>query len=180
MKIFLDVDGVLADFVGTSARYMGFDPKAVTQWDFYAQIGTTDKEFWDRVISHGREFWSSMDCYPWCRQLFDACQAAAPVSLLTAPPPRADVRPNGIAGRVEWIHATFGESFKSYYAGCIKEMLATPDTLLIDDSDSNCKKFQSAGGKVILFPRPWNENRDIEEPYSFVLEQLDYHRSLVA
>lgn len=180
MKIYLDVDGVLADFVGTSARYMGFDPGAVTQWDFYSQIGTTDKEFWDRVKSHGQEFWSSMDCYPWCNELFQACRQTAHVSLLTAPPQRADVRPNGIAGRVEWIHATFGESFKDYFAGCKKETLAAPDTLLIDDSDSNCKKFEAAGGRAILFPRPWNDNRGIEEPYSFVLEQLDYYRSFAA
>lgn len=180
MRIYLDIDGVLADFVGAAARYMKFDPTLVTEWDFYSLIGTTDKDFWDCVKSHGQEFWSSMEAYPWCHSLFGDCNAVAPVTLLTAPPPRSDCRPSAIAGRVEWIHATFGESFRDYFAGCKKETVATPNSLLIDDNDSNCKKFEDAGGRCILFPRPWNANRGIDEPYSFVMEQLDYYRSVAA
>lgn len=180
MRIFLDVDGVLADFVGTAARHMGFDPSLVTAWDFYSLIGTTDRQFWDTVKSYGSEFWKTMDKYPWCGDLFRDCSKVGDVSLLTAPPPRADCRPAAVSGRIEWIHATFGESFKDYFAGCKKESLAGAGAVLLDDSDSNCRKFEAAGGRAILFPRPWNANAGIDEPYSFVLDQLDYYRSSAA
>jgi hypothetical protein len=40
-----------------------------------------------------------------------------------------------------------------------KELLARPDTLLIDDNEKNISAFRKSGGMAITVPRPWNRLR---------------------
>ena len=176
MKICLDVDGVLVDFVAGAGKLLGYDPAVVNTWHYYTLIGMTEGEFWKAIDAAGSDFWADLPAYPWAQDLVKQCKATAPTILLTSP----SQCPSSMHGKLRWMQAQFGRQFRDYLVGPKKEFCATPDTLLIDDSDSNCKKFQAAGGRAILFPRPWNDNRGIEEPYSFVLEQLDYYRSFAA
>jgi 5'(3')-deoxyribonucleotidase len=173
MRIYLDIDGVLADFVGATAKLYDFDPCVVTCWDYYPLIGTTEGKFWNGIRDAGRYFWKHIQPYPWMSELFDECRRRGDVTLLTAPPPRVDVRSEMITGRIEWIHYWFGDDFYDYFVGCRKERLAADDAVLIDDSDSNCRRFSHKGGRSILFPQPWNENRDsAEDRVKFTLESL--------
>jgi 5'(3')-deoxyribonucleotidase len=176
MKICLDMDGVLVDFVGGAATLIGYDPSVVNTWDYYPLIGKTENEFWRAIDAAGSDFWATLPIYPWALDLYRECKAIAPTIFLTSP----SQCPSSMHGKLRWMQDNFGRQFRDYLVGPKKEFCATPDTILIDDSDANCKKFQAAGGRPILFPRPWNENRGIAEPYSFVLEQLDYHRSIAA
>ncbi len=174
MKICLDMDGVLVDFVGGAAKVLNYDPAVVNCWDYYPLIGVTENEFWKAIDAAGSDFWAYMPEYPWCQQLYDDCCKHGPTILLTSP----SQCPSSTHGKLRWMQEKFGRRFRDYLMGAKKEFCARPDTVLIDDSDANCKKFQDHGGRAILFPRPWNENRGMDEPYSFVLEQLDYYRSL--
>lgn len=172
-RIYLDVDGVLANFVGATAELFGFDPSVVDCWDYYPRINMTERSFWDGVKDAGSDFWKTIRPYEWLGELYRDCCRRGPVTLLTAPPPRTDIRGAMIAGRVDWIHQQFGDDFRDYFVGCPKERLAAADAVLVDDSESNCKKFAAAGGRVILFPQPWNANRTIiEDRLSFTLGQL--------
>ncbi len=45
------------------------------------------------------------------------------------------------------------------FIGGKKHLLAHKDALLIDDRDENVAEFRHAGGKAILIPRPWNNQR---------------------
>ena len=174
MRIYLDIDGVLADFVGATAKLHDFDPAVVTQWDYYPLIGMKESTFWDGVRDAGKHFWKYIQPYGWMSELFDECRRRGQVTLLTAPPPRTDCRAAMVQGRIDWIHYWFGDDFRDYFVGCRKELLAAPDTVLIDDSDSNCLKFAAAGGRTILFPQPWNNNRAISERVRYAVECLPH------
>lgn len=51
--------------------------------------------------------------------------------------------------------------------------MAKSGAILIDDYDVNVSKFIQNGGRAILFPQPWNENRAItEDKIDFVIGQL--------
>lgn len=172
MKICLDIDGVLVDFVGGAAKVLGYDPKVVTCWDYYPLIGTTEDEFWRAIDAAGSDFWATLPEYPWCDQLVKSCDEVAPTILLTTP----SKCPSSTHGKLRWMHGKFGSGFRDYLMGPKKEYCATPETVLIDDSDANCKKFREHGGRAILFPRPWNENRGISgNPMTYVESMLMFH-----
>lgn len=175
MRICLDVDGVLVDFVGGAAKLLNYDPAVVTCWDYYPLIGKTEDEFWRAIDSAGSDFWHDLPIYPWAIKLIEDCRSTAPTILLTSP----SQCPSSAHGKLRWIQSHLGRRFRDYLIGAKKEFCARPDTILIDDSDANYRKFEEHGGRAILFPRPWNQNRLIAEPYSFVLEQLDYYRSIL-
>lgn len=158
MKICLDIDGVLADFVGATAKLMGFDPAIVTCWNYFDKIGITESHFWDRIHSQGENFWADLEPYPWMADLVKACQDVAPTILLTSPSSCS----TSAAGKVRWMKRHLGDRFRDYLIGSKKEFCAHGDSVLIDDSDANCDKFGAHGGYAILFPQPWNLGRDLD------------------
>lgn len=167
-KICLDIDGVLADFVGGAAKLIGYDPAVVTMWDYYPLIGKTESEFWAAIDAAGDDFWASLDPYHWIEDLHSMCKQYGDTILLTA----NSKHHSSAAGKVLWMQKHFGGNFRDYLMGPKKEFCATPNTILIDDSDANCGKFRSHGGYAILFPQPWNENRGIADKISYVSDTL--------
>lgn len=152
MKCLLDLDGVLVDFVGGAAKLHGFDPALAVRWDFMADVGLTQNQFWSPL---GEDFWANL---PWMpdgmRILAIVEKAFGPenVCLLTSP---CDTD-GCMQGKLRWIRKHLPVYNRRYLMGSAKEFCASRDSLLIDDSDSNTTKFATAGGWGVLVPRPWN------------------------
>lgn len=180
MRILLDMDGVLADFVGGAAKLIGFDPALVTEWDFYPAIGETEDSFWKKISKGKSLFWEQLEEYPWSVNLITACNITAPTIILTAPSKHRLCKEYSSIGKMRWMSNRWGPEFDDYYLGTKKEFCASPDSVLIDDNDKNCERFQQAGGRAILFPQPWNQNRDIKDKVAFVMERLNYISETVA
>ena len=171
-KICLDIDGVLADFVGEAGRLMGYDPAVVDTWDYYHKVGETEDTFWEKIDAAGAEFWAEMQPYPWAHDLFDLCKLKGETILLTT----NSKHHKSAEGKVLWMQKHFGRSFRNYLIGPKKEFCARPGTILIDDSDANCEKFIANGGSAILFPRSWNEaRRHADAAYQHVAVELIRH-----
>lgn len=171
-KICLDLDGVEVDFVGGAAKLMGYDPAVVTMWDYYPLIGRTESEFWSIIDAAGADFWSNLEPYPWYKELHAICESIGDTIFLTT----NSKHRSSAEGKVAWMQEHFGSNFRSYLIGPKKEFCATPNTILIDDSDANCEKFVKHGGRAILFPQPWNNNRSIKEPIPYVKKLLEENR----
>lgn len=167
--IFLDVDGVLVDFVSGAGALMGYDPKVVTCWDYYPLIGKTEDEFWRAIDAAGSGFWECLPTYPWFEMLYCECKKYAETILLTSP----SQDPSSHHGKFLWMKRMFGSRFRDYLIGPSKRSCAGPGKILIDDSDANCEKFAAAGGQAILFPAAWNENRDLrDDPFGYTAAEL--------
>lgn len=173
MRILLDMDGVLADFVGGAARLVGFDPALVTTWEFYSSVGETEDSFWKKVSRAGPVFWENLEEYPWAANLITACNITAPTIILSAPSKHRLCKEDSVIGKVRWMSNRWGNEFDDYYLGTKKEFCASPDSVLIDDNDTNCDRFIQAGGRAIIFPQPWNSGRDIPDKVGYVMEQLN-------
>lgn len=183
MRIFLDVDGVLANFVGASGKLFGHTHDEVDEYAYYKSLlGLSSTQFWDGIRAHSPvqgSFWREIEPYPWCRDLHTLCNTYGPVTLLTAPPGtvREDKR-NMLVGRTDWIHDHFGETYDEYFIGIKKERFASPDAVLIDDLDHNIDFWTKAGGKAILFPHRWNANRHlVGDQMGYVKAQLESIRT---
>lgn len=150
-QIFLDMDGVFADFVRHSLWAHNKQIPNGVQWLFYEQVGLTAEEFW-KPLEHNYEFWYSIPPLTDGMVLLDWLKVTFPewLSILTSPG-----CPGSYDPKVDWL--------KTYYAdppplAAAKEKwrFAGPGKILIDDHEANVDLFIEAGGTGILFPRPWN------------------------
>lgn len=161
-KVYLDMDGVLADFISRAAQLHSRSfkdlwvnsPKNRGKFWIDEAWGLTREEFWSPIIND-QEFWSELDIYPKARELVDTLNkyvGEGNLYLLTAPAPY----PGCYAGKMEWILTNFPELKNKLILTKHKGLLAKPDTLLVDDADHNFESFIKAGGRAVLLPRPWN------------------------
>ena len=169
MKITLDLDGVLGNFVNAAAKLLNFHPGLVKRWDFYEDVGTTKDAFWAAIHAQGAKFWDDIEPYPWCFALYRICRGVSPTIVLTSPSDHE----SSPQGKVLWLKKHLYLKPNQYLLGAAKEFCAHPETVLIDDSDANCEKFREHGENAILFPQPWNENRQYAaDNMSYTLEKL--------
>lgn len=165
-RLFLDSDGVLADFIGGVIRWYGFRFRHDDCTDWYSVIrlsGMTADRFWDGL---SEKFWARLDKTEHADWLVSLTAKYDPV-ILTAP------QMTGASGKQEWIFNNFPTIFGAhrYLIGPAKKYCASPGAVLIDDSEKNCQQWASYGGDAILFPAPWNENHD-KPVREYVADQL--------
>lgn len=173
--IYLDMDGVLADFVSpTLALFNRLDlidsgwPKG--EYSLEKVLGITTEQLWWAIDMVGVDFWAQLPIYPWALRLYRALELYGDVYLLSAP----SSSPHSHAGKRLWMQQHFGESFNKYVLTRHKHLLSGENRFLIDDHDLNCSKFASAGGAAVVFPQPWNEATagDVSRPELGVLETI--------
>lgn len=164
-RIFLDVDGVLADWVGACAGLFGRDP-ATLDWsqssDMAVALGVSTNTMWRRIDGVGPSFWAGLDPYPWTMELWERARDVAPTVLLTSP----SHHPSSLDGKLRWMNRVLGggKPFRDFLVGPRKEFCASPGSLLIDDRASMCRLFREHGGEAVVFPRPWNVDDDATDP----------------
>lgn len=173
--ILLDMDGVLVDWVGGVCRLYGLDQEELESnwgedWGICSAVGVSEEELWEGIDAEGPAFWYDLEALPWAEALFAECSSRAPTYILSSP----SRSPHSAAGKVEWMHRHLGYPFRDFLLGPCKELCARLGSILIDDRPRNVERFRANGGDAILFPRPWNDNRDSsDEALSFTLSALD-------
>ncbi len=163
MIILLDVDGVLANFVDSAFKAHGIDPESVTErnsWQIneWKGVDMSMEDFWkgiDYPDHTSLNFWSTLKPYSWLRPLVDMCMTKSEDVYISTSPSR---NPMCRAGKATWIRSYIPELYYRTMIGSHKYLMANDKTVLIDDSDSNVKKFRERGGHAITFPQPWNFN----------------------
>ena len=156
--LFLDLDGVLCDFISAAlaAHGLEYDPNSWPPgvWDVTHVVEKGPLAFWNPIDNRGAGFWQSLKPYPWLDELHRyAEQLADRVLFLSAP----QMNSSCYAGKYLWMQAQFGRT-KELILTKEKHLLAAPGRLLIDDSDENVERFRAQGGEAILFSQPWNQN----------------------
>lgn len=168
--LFLDLDGCLVDFCDPAYRVHGRTcaVNEPSKYDFFEDWGMTADEFWEPIDRLGPDFWINIPRYPWFGELVDLCRCPQ-FTIATTPSRHA----NSTAGKLMAIQAMFGAHFRDYLITPRKWLLGGPGRVLIDDNEENCEKFVSHGGEAILFPRPWNENREHSaDPLAYTKRRL--------
>lgn len=163
--IFVDLDGVLADFVHGALNLFHRPPAEVMAgWKpgnyFIGDALGMDREaFWDR-LSGNHKFWHCLNPTPdWRLLLKTARTMSAEIRICTAPSSCSTSH----YGKAKWLrHHGLDPG-----AECImtqdKHLLAGPRRVLIDDSDENCERFEQAGGHAIVWPQLWNSHHALRK-----------------
>lgn len=194
-RILIDLDCVLADFLGGVCRLWGFTLADVQKHWQRGTYGVTeplgkaltartgspammdDKTFWG-AIEDVPGFWEDLEEFPWTRHLLDLIRSATDDWYVVSAPSRC---PRCIPEKREWLHRVLDvEWYDRLIPTPHKELMAKPGVVLIDDYDRNCKAFNMEGGFAITFPSYHNSMNHYEQtPMAFVQASLEsYQRRL--
>jgi 5'(3')-deoxyribonucleotidase len=176
LRILLDLDGVLSEWVKGAADMLGlsYDDLMRTwprgEYTIAPTLRISEDELWRRVHAIGEDFWAGLPETPWARRLYEGARKLGPVFFLTSP----SNHPSSLAGKLTWMQKFTGNPrFKDFLVGPRKELCASAGSVLVDDSDDNLAKFSVAGGRAICFPRVWNRMHNYEgDPCDYVLSRL--------
>lgn len=175
--IYLDLDGVCSNFIKSciQANDLNYE-QTINRWkkDFrgvfsaFEVFGINNSTFWGNIENIGEDFWVKMEVYPWFFNLYTELSKIGKVIFLTKP----SHSPLSHSGKIKWLQKQFNYNFTDYIMTPHKELLASKDSILIDDYPKNVEDFIKAGGKAILFPQFWNTLEDIDNKVEFVLNSL--------
>lgn len=163
--VFLDIDGVLTNF--KQGVYRAFNQPYSYETESQSWLFWED---FDKVVTFkqvddicGKTFWGYL---PWMHdgkeilgKVVDKFKYQR-IYLLSDPMPNVE----SMSGKWLWVKNQLSSLYnQTILLKAPKELLAKPDTLLIDDRDKNIEGFCAAGGHAILVPRPHNVMRDFAD-----------------
>jgi 5'(3')-deoxyribonucleotidase len=181
-KVFLDCDGVFADFLAGMCAALGIPYRGTKFWQedfnnywFWRIHGFTDEQAEAKCTS---DFWAEL---PWTedgKELMEGIKkrlSPDDVMLLTKPMENDE----SYTGKVRWVTEHLPElRFRTVPTRVDKHEFAhNSRQLLIDDMQQNHDAFVEVGGSCILVPRPWNKNAEIYyagDTVPYVLGELDH------
>jgi hypothetical protein len=156
----LDMDGVIVDFQEALCKAHGI----VSTGEFLTpkSTGLPVKEFW--APCNRESFWAEMNWMHDGKEILRLVERNFEETFLLSSP---TLGAGSYSGKIKWLERnapqykrrtilcpTEPKGELKYTMG--KELLATPDRCLIDDSPKFCDRFAKAGGRTILVPRIWN------------------------
>lgn len=187
MDIYLDMDGVIANWNARFLDYFGIN-LCDYNLEHYEQIwdvaknnrGYSKSYLWKQMDDI--EFWRDIEPYFWTKPLIDVLvQYDKNYRILTTMSPN---RPFAIQGKFQWLEKHFPavveqERFAFTYGG--KHWFGHHKAVLIDDHDLFVNNFRKRG-YAILFPQFWNRNRAIRKanhvPFmlDYIIKELDIYK----
>lgn len=170
---FIDLDGVLADFVNGVFKFHNFSiPWTEVGWEFDKKSGLSPEVFWNSL---GMNFWAGLQP----TQEFSAIKDAAEkrfgkdnIFLCSSP-----CLVNGCtAGKGLWVDKHLPGYGRRLILSNRKEVFSGSGRVLIDDRDENIAEWIKLGGIGLLVPRPWNAARststNVSDEVVKAIEQL--------
>jgi phosphoglycolate phosphatase-like HAD superfamily hydrolase len=140
--IFLDLDGVLADFDAHARAILGTNNSYHWEWVW----GT--EAFWEKLHATPGGFFRTMPLTPDALQLWDTVKHRAPV-ILTALPKRDDT--DVASQKRAWVSEHFGPDVQVITCTTSeKPNYCNPTDILVDDRNVNAKLWTQRGGDFVL------------------------------
>jgi hypothetical protein len=136
-RLFLDCDGVLADFDAYATNLLGLPPYA-----FEARYGR--REFWRRIAGH-EDFFFKLPLMPDAQALWDAVAHLEPI-ILTGLPQGSWAAPQ----KVRWAAKHFpGARMITTMARAKRDHMESPGDVLVDDLLKYRSLWEEAGGVFV-------------------------------
>ncbi len=136
-RLFLDCDGVLADFDGYATALLGAPPR-----EFEARHGA--RRFWARIAGH-EDFFDRLPLMPDARELWGAVAHLGPV-ILTGLPRGGWAAPQ----KLRWAARHFPDArVITTMARAKREHMEAPGDVLVDELPKHRSLWEGAGGVFV-------------------------------
>ncbi len=134
-EIFVDLDGVLTNFDKGYYDLTGID---ITGHHY------DDKQFWEPINKAGYDFWINLEWTDDGKKLWNYVKKYNP-QILSAPSKQNDSR----IGKHDWVKRELPGTHLILRSAQHKCEFASPNSILIDDNETNIKQWKNAGGIAI-------------------------------
>ncbi len=155
-KIFLDMDGVICDFIEAANKL--FNVKNFAQWN------DMKKTHWKKIRNEGSRFWSDMSWTKDGKELWEyLVRNYNNIQILSAHP--ADKGQSELGKRL-WLRRNIGSSYAANAIICMgvdKQTYADINHILIDDSERNIRQWINNNGIGILHKNTKNTIKQLKE-----------------
>ncbi len=142
-KIYLDMDGVLADFDLHFKNIYGIWPKEIKYNSHKDKL-----IFWDMVYETPR-FFRNIPPKPNAFKLLELCEETGAKVVILSAPSRTNT-PICVLDKRAWVDQYLGEDFPAIFENN-KHIFARSDRLLVDDTEKMCINFSREGGHSYLY-----------------------------
>lgn len=165
--VYLDMDGVLVDFVAgaMAAHGASMDKLIPGEWYIEKWLGITLEEFW--APCQGHDFWANLPWLPDGMEIISLLLERVPfdhVWLLTSP----SHDPGSFSGKYAWIQRHLPGWARRVIMAPSKWPLARRGAVIIEDNDTVVSDWKARGSESILMPRLWNSRHE------FLFAAIDY------
>jgi 5'-nucleotidase len=135
--LFLDSDGVFADFDQHIFNLFGCYPREMDDADMWAKANANP------------EFWSDMPLKPGALELWEAVIHTKPTVLTGCPKSDYD---RAVTHKLAWWERHFGHTQVITCLSRDKALhMKNPGDWLVDDMVKNCKRWEKAGGNAFVY-----------------------------
>lgn len=149
-SIYIDMDGVVADFDKHFENETGHKCE-----DYEKEFGQI--QFWRKVYKTPK-FFEYMPPFDWFLEIVSlSLKITDDVTFLSSP--STTNHPLCVIQKRIWLDNHYGDFFPAIFEKR-KEIYASPDALLIDDSEHKVKRWREAGGRAILF-QDWDDCKKV-------------------
>jgi hypothetical protein len=138
VQLYLDCDGVLADFETAANELLGMD-----RADYQARFG---REMYLRCLAAAPNFYGELALKPGANELFAAVRHLSPV-ILTAVPEGGWAE----SQKQAWVARHFPGTQVITTQADSKSRYCKPGDVLIDDNSRHCVAWSAAGGAFIHY-----------------------------
>lgn len=170
MHCFLDLDGVLVDMHKVLYPKLGLtDPLEMQTWN-NGKAPIPQESIWNGTDA---DWWADL---PWTEdgpEILHNVQKffGDNITICTSLAPW----PGCAEGKLRWLQKNIPQYARRFVLTVKKAPLASPRHYLVDDSDHNTETFREAGGRALLIPRIWNNNRDrADDAVDYLQEMLPW------
>lgn len=134
LQVFLDLDGVFADFDARVKHLTGKHPNQL------------DRAHLWKMVNADKRFFAELELIEGCMILWDATKDLEPIFLTGAPSSRVFQQQ-----KREWVARIFGPEFTVHVVPKkLKQDFSGPHKVLIDDTPENIEQWIARGGHGIL------------------------------
>lgn len=157
-RIFIDLDGVLADLYQSILRMLGRslpDGVFASDWDMIEKLGYTRAAV-EPLLDY--DFWATLQPFDDFDDIMSTVESLSNREIICVLTTTVKTR-GCIEGKRLWVDKFMPRGYASrIYFAANKAEYATSDSLLIDDLESECRNFFDSSGRTFLFPRRWNQS----------------------
>lgn len=172
MSIFLDLDGVMCDWLTPACKLCNINIKdGVIRHELksgkFLQHLMLEQTMWDAVIGAGPGFWANLEPFPWMNRLWDTLNKLGEVCILSS---TSHISAAGM-GKMQWIENHL--KTKNFLLGPAKKFCARKGSILIDDTRHRVQEFIDHGGDAFHWPNQFaieDGNISLEETFNNLIE----------
>ena len=171
--VYVDLEGVLADLNTAVIKHVGRDDLLADAWpagvSLEQRLGLSPEKMFDLLVKDSKEIWKRVKPYAWAGQLLGSLRSPRVVVVGS----RWGIP--AVTDKQNWCARYLSGKVSDVVVIQNRFLLASGDSLLIDDNIKNAEKFVARGGHSVLWPTSWNtaEAQDVVPAGAVAVKVLD-------